>query len=138
MTHQESITFPTVRHGEMRDITADVSAIVKRSGVQTGLCHVFNIGSTACIGTVEFEPGLMRDIPAMLDRIAPPEADYCHEQTWRDGNGHSHVQATLMGPSLTVPICDGELVLGTWQQVFHLECDIKPRTRMVMITISGD
>ena len=78
------------------------------------------------------------DLPALLDRLIPPSRDYGHEQAWHDGNGHSHLQATLMGPSLTVPVQDGGLVLGTWQQIFHLECDVKPRAREIVVTIQGE
>jgi len=122
----------------MHDITDRVTAIVRESGVRTGMVNVFNVGSTGAIGAIEFEPGLARDLPEMLDRLIPPGRDYAHEQTWHDGNGHSHLQATLMGPSLSVPIADGEPVLGTWQQIFFLECDIKPRRRTIVVTVYGE
>jgi secondary thiamine-phosphate synthase enzyme len=115
-----------------------VAQIVGGSHIRAGVVNIFNVGSTAAIGTIEFEPGLQRDLPAMLDKLLPPSRDYGHEQAWHDGNGHSHLQATMLGPSLTVPIKDGKLVLGTWQQVFHLECDIKPRRRTIVITVMGD
>ena len=95
-------------------------------------------GSTAAVGAIEFEPGLQRDLPETLDRLIPPSREYGHEQAWHDGNGHSHLQASLMGPSLAVPIADGRLVLGTWQQVFHLECDVRPRNRTVVVTVIGE
>ncbi|GAB6166980.1 secondary thiamine-phosphate synthase enzyme YjbQ [Thermostilla marina] len=138
MTYQERIQFATSGHGAMRDLTADIQEIVSRSGIVQGTVNVFAVGSTAAIGTVEFEPGLCRDVPEQLDRIFPPSRDYGHEQTWHDGNGHSHLQATLMGPALTVPVDEGRLVLGTWQQVFHLECDVRPRNRTVVVTVHGD
>lgn len=138
MTFQESIRIQTHSQGQMHDITSNVANVVHKSGVQTGVVHVFNVGSTASVGTIEYEPGLEADLPAFLNRLIPPSRDYGHEQAWHDGNGHSHLQATLMGPSLTVPIRKGELVLGTWQQVFHLECDIKPRTREIVLTVIGD
>jgi secondary thiamine-phosphate synthase enzyme len=122
----------------MHDLTAEIARIVSESRVRAGLAHIFTIGSTGAVGTIEFEPGLEKDLPAMLDKFFPPSRDYGHEQAWHDGNGHSHLQATLLGPSLTVPVQDGQLVLGTWQQVFHLECDIKPRRRTIMVTIIGD
>ena len=115
-----------------------VRRVVHESGVQTGFVHVFQVGSTGVIGAIEFEPGLQRDLPELLDRLIPPSSDYGHEQAWHDGNGHSHLQATLMGPSLTVPLAGGELVLGTWQQIFHLECDVKPRTRTIVVTVYGE
>jgi len=138
MVHQETIEITTRRHGETHDLTQDVRRIVQASGIRTGTCHVFNVGSTAVIGTIEFEPGLQADIGEILDRLIPPSRDYGHERAWHDGNGHSHLQATIVGPDLTVPVSDGGLVLGTWQQVFHLECDIKPRSRRIIVTVSGE
>ncbi len=121
----------------MQDITQAVVEVVARSGVQTGVVHLFNIGSTAALGTIEFEPGLQSDFPEMLDRLIPPSRDYEHELTWHDGNGHSHLQASLLGPALSVPIAQNRPVLGTWQQIFHLECDNKPRQREIVVTIWG-
>lgn len=122
----------------MHDITQQVARIVKQSGVRTGVVHLFNIGSTAALGTIEFEPGLQGDLPDILDKLIPPSRNYGHERAWHDGNGHSHLQATLLGPSLTVPVSNGNLVLGTWQQIFHLECDIKPRRRTIAVTVLGE
>ena len=138
MTHQATIGIQTTGHRDIHDITGQVSAIVGESGIQTGTVHVFNVGSTAVVGAIEYEPGLQRDISELLDRLIPPSHDYGHEQAWHDGNGHSHLQATMMGPSLTVPVADGQLVLGTWQQIFHLECDVKPRQREVIVTVKGE
>lgn len=138
MVHQEDIQIETSGHGDIHDITDRVASVIGRSGIQTGAAHVFNVGSTGCVGAIEFEPGLERDISQVLDRLLPPSRSYGHEQAWHDGNGHSHLQATLMGPSLTVPVTGGRLRLGTWQQIFHLECDIKPRTRTVVITVQGE
>ena len=122
----------------MHDLTGHVAQIVNDSGVRVVAVNVFNVGSTGAIGTIEFEPGLQKDLPTMLDKLFPANQEYGHEQAWHDGNGHSHLQATVLGPSITVPIKDGKLVLGTWQQVFHLECDIKPRQRTIVITVTGD
>lgn len=138
MPHQEQFELSTSGHRHMQDITASVAEVVKRSGVQTGVVHVFNVGSTGTVGTIEFEPGLERDMPEILDKLIPPSNAYGHEQAWHDGNGHSHLQATWMGPSLSVPISNGQLVLGTWQQIFHLECDVKPRRRKIMVTVLGE
>lgn len=102
MVHQEKLSLQTSGHRDMHDITAQVAEIVERSGIRTGTVHVFNIGSTACVGVIEYERGLAGDLPAILDRLIPPSHSYGHEQAWHDGNGHSHLQATLMGPSLTV------------------------------------
>lgn len=122
----------------MHDLTEQVAAVVAKSKVKTGLVNVFNVGSTAAVGTIEFEPGLQEDLPALLNKLIPPSRSYGHEQAWHDGNGHSHLQATLLGPSLMVPIAAGKPVLGTWQQIFHLECDVRGRKRTVIITVIGD
>ncbi len=121
----------------MTDLTPQVTRIVAASGIGTGFVHVFNVGSTGAIGVIEFEPGLQRDLPEILDRLMPPSLDYGHEQAWHDGNGHSHLQATVLGPSVTVPVTDGRPMLGTWQQVFHLECDVRPRSRQIVVTVTG-
>ena len=138
MTHQEELTLDTAGHSDMHDLTRSVESIVVESGVRTGVVNVFNIGSTGAVGMIEFEPGLERDLPEILDRLIPPSRDYGHERAWHDGNGHSHLQATLQGPSLTVPIRDGKMVRGTWQQIFHLDCDVKARRRSVLVTVVGD
>jgi secondary thiamine-phosphate synthase enzyme len=138
MVVQERLTVSTRGHGDTHDLTKQVAAVVARSKVRTGLVHVFTVGSTAAVGTVEFEPGLQKDLPAALDRLLPPSRDYGHEQAWHDGNGHSHLQATLLGPSLTVPVAGGRPLLGTWQQVFLLECDVRARDRTVVVTVLGE
>ena len=99
---------------------------------------MFAVGSTSSVSVVEFEPGLVRDVPEQLDRLLPPSRNYGHEQAWHDGNGHSHLQATLMGPSVSVPIDKGHLILGTWQQIFHIDCDVRPRQRTVVVTVMGE
>jgi len=121
----------------MHDLTEKVAGVVSSSAIQTGTVNVFNVGSTGAVGVIEFEPGLQHDLPAILDRLIPPSRNYGHEQAWHDGNGHSHLQATLLGLSLTVPIADGRLLLGTWQQIFHLECDVRGRQRTVVVTVVG-
>lgn len=138
MIYREDIQIETTGHRDMHEITKRVEAIAVRSGIQSGTVHVFNVGSTGIIGTIEYEPGLERDLPDMLDRLIPPSLDYGHERQWHDGNGHSHLQASVMGPEITVPFADGQLLLGTWQQIFHLEADIKPRTRRVVVTVTGE
>ena len=138
MVVHDEINLSTRGHRDMHDLTGEVQQIVARSGVRSGVVHLFQIGSTAALGTIEFEPGLKEDLPSLLDRLIPASLDYGHEQTWHDGNGHSHLQATLLGPSLSVPIRDGRLVLGTWQQIFHLECGVRPRRRTVAVTVLGE
>ena len=138
MIHQQTIALNTTGHGDMHDLTAQVRGVVDAARVQTGVVHVFAVGSTAAIGIIEFEPGLQKDLPEMLDRLIPPSRTYGHEQAWHDGNGHSHLQATMLGPSLTVPITAGKLRLGAWQQIIHLECDIRARERTIVVTVIGE
>lgn len=138
MIHRSELRLETHGHGDMHDLTDDVERIVSSSGIASGLVHVFHVGSTGAIGCIEFEPGLEHDLPSQLDRLLPPSRDYGHEQTWQDGNGHSHLQASLLGFSVTLPVESGRCVRGTWQQVFHLECDVKPRQRRIVVTVQGD
>ena len=138
MTCQSRIEIGTSGHRDVRDLTAAVAGAVRDSGVTTGTAHVFVVGSTAAVGAIELEPGLARDLPELLDRLVPPSRSYGHEQAWHDGNGHSHLQATWLGPDLTVPVNNGRLVLGEWQQIFHLECDVRPRHREVVVTVTGE
>jgi secondary thiamine-phosphate synthase enzyme len=138
MTYQTQLAITTKGHGDMHDLTGQVATAVSSSAIQTGTVSLFNVGSTAALGTIEFEPGLQHDLPAILDKLIPPGRNYGHEQAWHDGNGHSHLQATLLGPSLTIPIAEGRLMLGTWQQIFHLECDVRGRQRTVVVTVVGD
>lgn len=138
MIYQRELQLQTTGHREMHDLTDKVAEVVSASRISCGVANVFNVGSTGAIGTIEFEPGLQKDLPSILDQLFPPSRDYGHEQAWHDGNGHSHLQATMLGPSLTIPVRDGMLVLGTWQQIFHLECDVKPRRRTLVITVIGD
>lgn len=138
MVVQKRFTISTSGHRDMHDVTPEVGRIVTETGIRTGTAHIFNIGSTGAVGAIEFEPGLQRDLPELLDRLMPPSRDYGHEQAWHDGNGHSHLQATTLGPEITVPVSGGKLVLGTWQQLYHLECDIKPRRREIVVTVNGE
>lgn len=138
MVRQEQITVVTTGHRDIHDITTQVTGIVRNSGIKTGIAHVFVEGSTGAIGLMECETGLKQDLPALLDRLIPPSPEYRHEATWSDGNGHSHLQATLLGQFVTIPVADGAPLLGTWQQVFLLECDIRPRKRTVVVTVIGE
>lgn len=117
------------------DITKQVSNVVKDSNIENGTVTIFVAGSTAAITTIEYEPGLIKDFPEMLSRIIPKNIEYEHDNTWHDGNGHSHVRASLVGPSLTVPIIDSKLTLGTWQQIVLLEMDTRPRNRTLILQI---
>lgn len=137
-SYQDQIEISTTGHRDMHDLTDAVTRIVRASDVETGLAHVHNVGSTGAVGTIEFEPGLQQDLPERLDELFPPSREYAHEQRWHDGNGHSHLQATTLSPSITVPVGDGDPILGTWQQIFHLECDVKPRERTIVVTVQGE
>jgi len=120
------------------DITQKVHDIVARSGVENGMVNVFCLGSTGAVTTIEYEPGLVKDLPAALERIAPRDAYYNHEEMWHDGNGHSHVRASIIGPEITLPVADGRLHLGTWQQIVFVECDVRERTRTLIVNVLGE
>jgi len=120
------------------DLTDDVDKAVRKSGLTSGIATIFVPGATAALTTIEYEPGLLHDLPAALERIVPRNMSYEHERRWHDGNGHSHVRASLLGPSLTVPFHDGQLVLGTWQQIVFIELDTHARTRDLLVQILGE
>lgn len=122
---------------DVLDLTPDVKRLIKKSGVSDGLITVFNVGSTAALTTVEFEPGCVRDLNDLFQRIAPATRDYHHEQTWHDGNGFSHMRASLLKPSLVIPVADGSPRLGTWQQIVLINFDNKTRTREVAVQVMG-
>jgi secondary thiamine-phosphate synthase enzyme len=126
------------KENDIIDVTKQTSDALRESGLNNGIINVFVAGSTAAITTIEYEPGLRHDFPKMLSRIAPKDIQYRHDETWHDGNGHSHVRASLVGPSLTVPFSNGVLILGAWQQIVMLEMDTKPRERVLTIQILGE
>jgi secondary thiamine-phosphate synthase enzyme len=124
---------------DILDITPQAAELVAESGIFAGTITLFCVGSTAAIATTEYEPGLVNhDIKAAFEKIAPENARYEHEETWHDDNGHAHVRATLLGPSLTVPIVDGKLTLGTWQQIVLIDFDTSQRSRQVVCQIIGE
>jgi secondary thiamine-phosphate synthase enzyme len=135
-THRFSIA--TRGQGDAHDITRQVAAAVARSTLTSGAAVVFVVGSTAGLTTIEFEPGAVADLNALFERLAPRDADYRHHLRWGDDNGSSHVRAALLGPSITVPFTDGQLILGTWQQVMLLEFDTRPRDREVVVQLIGE
>lgn len=124
--------------GEVLDITDEVQEALEKTSLKTGVVTVFVTGATAAVTTIEYEDGLVADLGDALQRIAPVEIDYAHNERWHDGNGHSHIRASLLGPSLTVPFCEGRLMLGTWQQIVFLELDNRPRKRKVVVQIMGE
>ncbi|RLG35960.1 YjbQ family protein [Methanosarcinales archaeon] len=123
---------------EIHDLTAEINAKLDESGIRQGIVTVFVPGSTGAITTIEYEPGLLQDIPDALERLFPREIEYGHEMMWHDGNGHSHVRAAFLGPDLTVPFKEGRMMLGTWQQVVFIELDNKPRKRRIILQILGE
>jgi len=132
------IELSTRGQNEIIDISGHVKQLVQEAGIENGSVLIFVPGSTGALSTVEFEPGLVKDIPEFLEKIIPESNYYHHNETWHDGNGHSHIRATLMGPSLTVPIVDAQLTLGTWQQIIFLEFDNKPHQRRLIVQIAGE
>ena len=134
----ESIKIQSKGENDMIDLTGKIADSVAESGIVNGSILIFVSGSTGSVTTIEFEPGLIQDFPKMLNRIAPKNLDYGHERMWHDGNGHSHVKASLLGPSLTVPFIDGQLCLGTWQQIVFVELDTRERTRNLVLQIIGE
>lgn len=122
---------------DIRDITPDLKGFLRESGVRNGSLNIFVKGSTGSVTTIEYEPGVVSDLKRAITELAPPDREYAHELAWHDGNGHSHVQAALLGPSLTVPVADRQLVLGTWQQVVVINHDNGPRARSVFLTLIG-
>ncbi len=124
-------------HGHVLDISADVESWIASIVAVDGQLTVFVPGSTAAVTTIEFEPGAVRDLDQALEELAPSDRDYHHDQRWGDGNGFSHLRAALMGPSLTVPVAAGRCILGTWQQIVVVECDLRPRARRVVLSFVG-
>ena len=122
----------------MVNITDQTLNAILESKLENGIVTIFVSGSTAAVTTIEYEPGLRRDFPIMLDRIIPKNIEYKHNETWHDGNGHSHVRASLIGPSLSVPFKDRSLILGTWQQIVVIELDIRSRQRRITLQIIGE
>jgi secondary thiamine-phosphate synthase enzyme len=122
---------------EMSDITGDLKRCLAESGVDCGVVEVFVTGSTGSVTTIEYEPGVVEDLKRAVAELAPPDRVYAHEMAWHDGNGHSHVQAALLGPSISIPVRDGRMTLGTWQQVVVINHDNGPRTRKIEVTILG-
>ena len=135
--HHE-LEVPTTGHGQVVDITDDVHRWLVEIGGAEGVVTVFVPGSTAAVTTLEFESGCVRDLDEALERLAPSDRPYHHDRCWGDGNGFSHLRAALLGPSLTVPVAAGRCVLGTWQQVVLVECDVRARRRRVALTFVGE
>lgn len=138
MIHADSIQLSTRGHADMHDLTADVERIVGEAGVDNGMVILFTPSSTSALTTIEFENGALEDLRNALDEIAPPERDYKHNLRWGDGNGHAHLRAALLGPSLCVPFTSGRLALGTWQQILFIDFDVRARQRRIVVQVIGE
>ena len=125
-------------NGEMIDITTPLSDMTSASGITNGTVTIFVPGATGALTTIEYEPGLLQDMPELWEKLVPSSKKYQHDRTWGDGNGHSHLRASLLGPSLVVPVVNSELTLGTWQQVIFVDFDVRARSRELVIQFMGE
>jgi len=132
------IQIDTHGQGEIINVTSEITREVGNSGVNSGTVTVFIPGSTAGVTTIEYEPGLLVDMKAMWERIIPANINYDHDKAWGDGNGHSHIRASLLGPSIAVPFINKRLTLGTWQQIVIIDFDVRPRSREIILQIMGE
>ncbi len=132
------LSINTRGENDILDVTEDVAEAVVESRLSNGVVTIFVPGSTGALTTIEYEPGLLKDLPNVLERVAPRRLEYEHERRWHDGNGHSHVRASIIGPCLTVPFVNGRLTLGTWQQIVFLELDVRTRNRQLILQIIGE
>jgi secondary thiamine-phosphate synthase enzyme len=133
-----SISLSTRGDGDIHDITDEIARQVSQSGLQNGTVTVFCPSSTSALTTIEYESGALSDLRRLFDEVVPQDREYAHNARWHDGNGHSHVRAALLGPSLTIPFVDGDLTLGTWQQVIYVDFDNRPRQRKLVVQLVGE
>ena len=138
MHYHDYINLETKEEVDIKNITDEVFGVVRRSGIRNGMVTVFAVGATAAISCIEYEPGLLKDFPDALERPIPKDIEYAHHLRWHDGNGHSHVRATMLGPSLVVPVLNGTLPLGTWQQIIFIDLDRPARKRKVLVHVFGE
>ena len=138
MVITQELDLRTQGHCDIQDITPQVAGAVRETGLQAGIVTVFCPGSTGGLTTIEYEGGALSDLQQVLDEITPPDRDYRHHLRWGDDNGHSHVRAALIGPSLTVPFVEGRLTLGTWQQIVFLDFDTRSRSRRLVVQVMGE
>ncbi len=138
MVISETISLSTKGHSDMIDMTPHVLKVTERSGIVNGLVTVFCQGSTAAVTTIEYEDGVLKDLKQAIEKIAPSNIPYEHDRRWGDGNGFSHVRAALMKPSLTIPLIEGRLSLGTWQQIVFIDFDNRRRERKILVHIIGE
>ena len=138
MVESHIVRVETRKEGEILDITERVQTVVDNGGIENGVVFLFVPGSTAALTTIEYEPGLLADLPTALERIAPKDESYKHEAQWHDGNSHSHIRASLLGPDLFVPFTRKKLMVGTWQQIVFIEFDVRPRDRTIIVQSMGE
>jgi secondary thiamine-phosphate synthase enzyme len=134
----QQLDLHTKGHTDIQDITSQVATVVRESGLGSGIVTVFCPGSTGGLSTIEYEGGVMADLRRVLDEVVPPDRDYQHHRRWGDDNGSAHIRAALISPSLTVPFVDGELTLGTWQQIVFLDFDTRSRSRRLVVQVMGE
>lgn len=134
----KSISVNTKGNADIHDITDQITSAVSKSGLTTGTVTIFCPSSTSALTTIEYESGALSDLRRLFDEIVPADQEYAHNQRWHDGNGHSHVRAALLGPSLTIPFVDVQLTLGTWQQVIYVDFDNRPRQRELILQLIGE
>jgi secondary thiamine-phosphate synthase enzyme len=138
MVDTQTLVLSARGNWDCQDITRRLGTAVSDSLIESGTVTVFCPSSTSALTTIEYEPGAIADLRRLFDEIIPPDRDYAHNARWGDGNGHSHVRAALLGPSLTIPFVEGELTLGTWQQVVYVDFDVRPRQRELILQLIGD
>ncbi len=138
MVFGKGFTLKTKGFSDVKDITGEVAGIVSESGIRQGLAHIFVVGSTASVSTIEFEPALVEDLRDEMEKLIPSSQSSRHSQTWGDDNGFSHLRATLMGPGMSVPVVQGGLLLGTWQQIVVIDHDNRPRNRKIHVQVMGE
>jgi len=138
MVKTEEIRFRTKGNGHIINLTEDLAQCVKESGITSGTATVFTPSATSGLTTIEYEPGLLKDLPEFMEKIIPSNVSYKHDETWHDGNGFSHLRSALIGPDITIPFAGGKLILGTWQQVVFLDFDNRSRERRVVVQIMGE
>lgn len=138
MIKTTAILLSTRGNADMHDVTEQVGEALRKSGLKSGTVTIFCRSSTSALTTIEFESGALSDLRRLFDEIVPPNREYAHNERWGDGNGHSHIRAALLGPSLTVPFVEGEMTLGTWQQIIHVDFDTRPRQRELIVQMMGE
>ncbi len=138
MVKTRTISLTANGNADIHDITDQVAAVLQKSGLSSGIVTIFCPSATTALTTIEFESGCLSDLRRLFDEIVPPNREYDHNARWGDGNGHSHVRAALLGPSLSVPFAEGRLLLGTWQQIIHVDFDVRPRHRELVVQVIGE